>query len=134
VFGGSIKSAPQRRKLVPCPNVDGICGHKVARRACHCRANPKMNIHGNKNIAQYRPQKPSLGRGAVRRAIGLEFRLSALISTGDVARRVHCKRTLIDGRKIEPHHYRYVRRILASLADAVARKRGRGRSWLWKLK
>ena len=97
-------------------------------------ANSKMNKSGNLAFVRNRNPKAALGNGRVQRTAQRAFMISDLVATGDVVQRAHSKRILIDGGKLVSRHYQDARRVLASMADPVARSRKRGRSWLWRLK
>jgi hypothetical protein len=89
---------------------------------------------GRKRKMPQRLPQPALGRGrcqlGARRAA---YALGNVISTSDAALFCYPQRLLMSGLKLEPHHYRLIRRAMSRVAVCVGRGAGRGRPMLWLL-
>jgi glutathione S-transferase len=91
----------------------------------------------NSSIAKARlnlPQRPAANCGRVQLAADRAFVVGDVISTADAAAFAYARKTLLHGRKLEPHDYRLVRRALMLIARPIGRSGGRGRAMQWVLK
>jgi hypothetical protein len=78
---------------------------------------------------------PGRGRGRLQVAARRGFYLSDVVSTADIAQAAYAQRILLHGKRIEPCHYRFVRRALAMIAEPLGRSdKGPGRPMLWRLR
>jgi hypothetical protein len=78
---------------------------------------------------------PGRGRGRLQRAARRGFYINDVVSTADIAQAAYAQRILLHGKRIEPCHYRFVRRALALIAEPVGRSdKGPGRPMLWRFK
>jgi len=78
---------------------------------------------------------PGKGRGRLQVAARRGFYVGDVVSTADIAQAAYAQRILLHGKRIEPCHYRFVRRALSLIADPIGRSpRGPGRPMLWRLR
>src|SRR5262249_45012644 len=70
------------------------------------------------------------GRGRLQRAARRELYLRGEVDTGTVARAAYVRRVMLQGERIEPCHYRFVRQEVGLVAEPVGRGGGRGRPTL----
>jgi len=78
---------------------------------------------------------PARGRGRLQVAARRGFYLSDVVSTAEIAQAAYAHRILLHGKRIEPCHYRFVRRALSLIAEPIARSdKGPGRPMLWRFK
>ena len=62
------------------------------------------------------------------------FYVQSIVATANVVAFAYARKTLLHGRRLEPHDYWHARRVLALIAEPIGRGGGRGRPLLWKLK
>ena len=96
-------------------------------------ARKRLKIPASRPKMPQRPAQPGLGRGKVQLAAKRAFVCGEVISTADVAQFAYCHKTLLHGRRLEPHDYRLARRALALIATPIGRGGGRGRPMQWRL-
>jgi hypothetical protein len=78
---------------------------------------------------------PGKGRGRLQVAARRGFYVSDVVSTADIAQAAYAQRILLQGKRIEPCHYRFVRRALTLIAEPIGRSdKGPGRPMLWRFK
>lgn len=79
---------------------------------------------------------PCLGRGHIQRGVEYAFMLADELTTTQIAEWAYPKRLVGKPRRsLSSHHYRYIRRRAAEVADRVGRSsRGSGRAILWRLR
>jgi hypothetical protein len=77
---------------------------------------------------------PGKGRGRLQVAARRKFYSTDVVSTADVVRTAYARRTLLHGKRVMPHHYRFVRKVLAAIADPIGRGGGRGRAMRWRIR
>jgi len=92
-----------------------------------------MNSNNRRKPPQ-RPARPGLNRGRVQLAAQRTFVLADTISTADAAMFAYARMYLLRGRRLKPHDYRHLRRVLSLIAVPVGRGSGRGRPMQWALR
>jgi hypothetical protein len=84
-----------------------------------------------RNLAQ-RLAAPALNAGRIQRAARRLFLLHDEVTTAMVAERAYCRRIYLRRLRLEPHHYRRVRRVLSRIAEPIGRAGGMGRNLIWR--
>src|SRR5262245_36320643 len=100
------------------------------------RAHGRMKTVKARKIPQLkRGGAPGRGRGRIQLAARRSLYDCVIVSTADVAQTAFARKTLLHGRRLEPHDYRLARAALRLIAVPIGRAaHGSGRPMLWRLR